>query len=150
MRRVGIVERSGEPCVPVLICNAVRSRRKMSLRVSQPLWPPSTFTSSDQACPNWSPLYPAVVARSRTGSAASATSAVVACSGVESPAGEVGAAAADSIGNDAAAGGGMSNFDELHAWLRLKSGARTGLTRRCQATAGCRSPAPPVQPMARA
>src|SRR2546430_1871704 len=45
-----------QSCVPGRVCAPVRSRRRMSLRVSQPLWPPATVTSSDHAWPNASRL----------------------------------------------------------------------------------------------
>ena len=61
-----------QPLEPGLRVVLTRSRRRMSLRVSQPLWPPSTVTSSVQAGPNWSRLYPVFGARPFTGSRASA------------------------------------------------------------------------------
>src|SRR6478609_4263674 len=89
-----------------------RSRPRMSLRVSQPLWPPATSTSSVQASPNSAREYPVFGARpftgkvTRTATAASAWAAEMA--GVGGPAvgdGAFGdAAVGDAVVKDGALG----------------------------------------------
>src|SRR5690606_15022168 len=69
------------PAVPGSRVMRVRSRRRTSLRVSQPLRPPSTSTASLQAWPNCARSYPVFGARPLTGIVPSAASA-----GEEAPA----------------------------------------------------------------
>ena len=69
--------RTVQPCEPGLIVIAVRSRRRMSFRVSQPLCPPATVTASVHAGPNWARLYSVFGARPLMGRVASPARAVL-------------------------------------------------------------------------
>ena len=75
---VGVVEFSDSTTqllVPALNCGSMRSRRRMSSRVSQPLCPRGTVTSSLHGGPNRIRAYPVFGARPLIGSTFSAASA---------------------------------------------------------------------------
>ena len=79
---VGVVQvplSTAQPFEPGLISTATRSRRRMSLRVSQPLCPSATVTSSLHESPNRLRSYPVFGARPLIGRLASVANAAVDC-----------------------------------------------------------------------
>ena len=78
---------TAHPLDPALTTRSVRSRRRMSLRVSQPLRPPSTLTSSVHAAPNKARLYPVFGARPLTARVLSVASTAFASGVVDTGAG---------------------------------------------------------------